>query len=62
MSMRKNLLNIKEAANYLGVTVGTLYQWRYMQRIPYVKIGGKVKFDLDRVNAWLENNSVEPDL
>ena len=38
------LLTDQEAANYLGVSAGTLTVWRSVRRygIPYLKIGRKV--------------------
>lgn len=35
------LLRVDEAANLLGLTVATLYQWNYRRRIPVVKLMGR---------------------
>ena len=52
------LLNVQEMANKLKSTVGTVYSWVSMRKIPtdcVVKLGRKLLFDLDAVNRWLAN-------
>jgi excisionase family DNA binding protein len=49
-SDQSNLLRIDEAAKLLGVEISTLRSWVYKKRIPYVKLGGCLRFrraDLD---------------
>lgn len=57
--MEKRYLGIKQLADYLGVKEGTLYQWVFYRRIPFVRIGRLVKFDLRRIEEWLKESSVE---
>jgi len=57
--MDKRYYSIKELSRYLGVTPGTLYSWVCYKKIPYVKIGRLVKFDLRRIEEWTKENSVE---
>lgn len=49
-SMEKKLLNIEEAAEYLGVKVQTLYNWKSLGKITHRhglrKVGRAVRFDL----------------
>jgi len=47
------LLNIKEAAEYLGVTKGTLYVWACRRKVPFVKIGRLTKFDARDLERWV---------
>jgi len=54
------LLNVKQAAEYLGITVGTAYQWRSQHKIPYTKVGRSVKFKKEELDAWLAQNSFKP--
>jgi len=56
--MDKRLLNISEAAEYLGVKKNTLYSWVNQRKIPYVKIGRLVKFDLRDIDKWIEKSKV----
>jgi len=39
--MTDRLLSVDEAAQMLGATRGTIYQWAYQGRIPKVKLFGK---------------------
>ena len=57
--MQKRLITIKEASEYLGISVNTLYSWVSQKRIDYVKIGRLTKFDLRVIDKFIENNSVE---
>ena len=58
--MGKRLLNISEAAEYLGVAEKTLYHWVSQRKIPFVKLSHKVlRFDPIRINEWVEENTVE---
>lgn len=49
----ERLLNVREAAEYLGLQPSTLYQWAYERKVPTVKLLGKsLRFrrsDLDRI-------------
>lgn len=38
------LLNITEAATYLGLKVNTLYSWSSQRRITNIKIGRRLMF------------------
>jgi excisionase family DNA binding protein len=39
------LINIDELAARLAVAKGTLYNWVYLKRIPYIKAGRCLRFD-----------------
>lgn len=57
--MQKRFLGIKELAEYLGIAEGTAYVWVCHRKIPYVKVGRLVKFDLQKIEKWLDENTVE---
>ena len=57
--MEKRFLGIKELSEYLGIAVGTIYVWICHRKIPYVKVGRLVKFDMRKIEKWLEETSVE---
>ncbi len=59
IKMQKRLIGIKEASEYLGISVNTLYSWVSQKRIDYVKMGRLTKFDLKVIDKYIENNSVE---
>jgi excisionase family DNA binding protein len=43
------LIDINELARRLRVAKGTLYNWVYLRRIPFVKAGRCVRFDYQQV-------------
>ncbi len=50
----ERLWTLKDVSNFLGVPVGTLYQWRVRgEGPPAFKVGRHVRFDPDQVRAWL---------
>ena len=54
------LLNQTEAAEFLGLTPNTLMAWR-SRRLPgpaYIKVGGRVKYDVRDLLAYLESRKV----
>lgn len=57
--MDKRLIDVEEVAEYLGLTISTVYSWISEREIPYVKMGRLTKFDLRRIDAWIEECSVE---
>ena len=57
--MEKRFIGIQELSEYLGITKGTLYSWTFQKRIPYLKVGRLVKFDLQEIEIWLKERRVE---
>jgi predicted DNA-binding transcriptional regulator AlpA len=57
---KPQLLTHDKAADFLGVTPGTLYVWRCTKRyeIPYIKIGGRVAYDAADLLTWLQSRRV----
>jgi len=55
----KRLLDIKEAAEFLNVSPNTLYSWVSQRRIPFVKLGRRVEFDLKDLEDWIEHHKVK---
>lgn len=58
--IKHRLVDIKEAATYTSLSVHTLYTMVSQRRIPYVKVGRLVKFDLGLLDAWIKQNTVMP--
>jgi len=57
----RELLDEKQAAEYLTVSPGTLSVWRSTGRysLPFVKVGRRVRYRLSDLDAWLEARSRE---
>ncbi len=57
--MNKRLININELSEYIGLSTSTIYSWVSQRRIPFVKCGRLTKFDLERINNWIKESSVQ---
>jgi excisionase family DNA binding protein len=40
------LITVEQAAKFLAVSTSTLYGWVYQRRIPFVKVGRALRFEL----------------
>ena len=56
----RQLIAIQEAAKYTGLSSHTLYTMVSQRRIPYIKVGRLVKFDVGLLDAWLKQHTVMP--
>ncbi len=57
--MEKRYININDLSDYLGIPKGTIYVWVCLKKIPYVKTGRLLRFDLRKIDLWAQENSVE---
>ena len=57
---KAGLMNNTEAAEYLGVAPQTLTIWRCVKRynIPFVKVGSRVRYRKEDLDAWLASRTV----
>ena len=56
----KRMLNAKEAASFLGMTLDGLYGLTHSKAIPFYKPTGKrLYFDMDELAAWQKKNPVK---
>jgi excisionase family DNA binding protein len=53
------LLNIKEAARYLGTTDKTLYTKIWRREIPFIKLGRSVRFDVRDLEALIDRSRIK---
>lgn len=57
VSMEK-LLSVSEVADYLGIPVNTLYQWRHKNTGPKAfRVGRFLRYDPAAVRGWLTDQS-----
>jgi excisionase family DNA binding protein len=54
------LVDAEDAAKLLGVPPTWLLTQARAGRIPHQKLGHYVRFDIDRLIAWLEENETQP--
>ena len=52
------LVSIEEIAAHLGVSVRHVRRLVFERRIPYVKWGHLIRFDIDEVVAWVTSSRV----
>ncbi|PSG87384.1 helix-turn-helix domain-containing protein [Aurantibacter aestuarii] len=50
---KKELLTIKEVADFLKLTVPTIYGYTHRNLIPYIKKGRKLYFYKNEIEEWL---------
>ena len=54
-----DMLGYADAAQLLGVPVGTLYAWVSQKRIPHVRLGPRlVRFERSKLAQWIERRRV----
>ena len=52
--MEKRLIGVKETAQYLDISINTLYSWVWQERIPCYKLSKRmVKFNPEEIEQWL---------
>jgi len=60
MEMEQRLLDIEQAAQLLGVHVGTLYRWARANRGPCIRMGVRViRFDPRALERFIAQSTVE---
>lgn len=60
MSTENKFMTIKEAAEYLGYSVGYLYKMVKNKDIPsYQPTGNKILFDKEEIEKWVKSGSHE---
>jgi excisionase family DNA binding protein len=50
-----NLVTIKNLSEYLQVKPSTLYSWVHNGTIPFHKLNGLVRFDLEEIETWVKS-------
>lgn len=55
----RRLLNVREAAQYLDLEVDTVYKKSRLREVPSVKVGRALKFDVEALNRYIEQHTIE---
>lgn len=53
----REVMNIRQASQYLGVSPDTLYKYVYEEKIPAFKLGNRWKFKKTILDQWMEAKS-----
>ena len=59
MADSREVMNIRQASQYLGVSPDTLYKYVNEQKIPAFKLGNRWRFKKSRLDQWMEEKSSE---
>ena len=52
------LVTIKALSAYLTVKESTLYSWVHNGTIPFHKLNGLIRFDLDEIHSWVKASRI----
>jgi excisionase family DNA binding protein len=50
------LITVQDAAKFLAVSTSTLYGWVYLRRIPFVKVGRALRFEVAELQKFIQAN------
>jgi excisionase family DNA binding protein len=54
----RRLLNVREAAQYLGLEVDTVYRKSRLRELPCVKVGRALRFDVVALERYVEQHTI----
>jgi excisionase family DNA binding protein len=57
MADAREVMNIRQASQYLGVSPDTLYKYVYEEKIPAFKLGNRWRFKKSKLDQWMEEKS-----
>jgi len=57
MGRHKEVMTLREASQYLGVSPDTLYKYLNEHKIPAFKLGNRWRFKKDLLDRWMERVS-----
>ncbi len=58
MADAREVMNIRQASQYLGISPDTLYKYVSEETIPAFKLGNRWKFKKSILDSWMENQSL----
>ncbi len=60
--MQKEIMNVSELAEYIGVSKSKIYKLIRDKKIPASKIGRQYKFSKQVIDSWLKENIITSSL
>jgi excisionase family DNA binding protein len=58
MSDAPEVMNVRQAAHYMGISTDTLYRYLAEETIPGFKLGKRWKFKKTVLDRWMEQQSM----
>jgi excisionase family DNA binding protein len=62
MADAREVMNIRQASQYLGVSPDTLYKYVSEEKIPAFKLGNRWKFKKSILDTWMESKSLSSEV
>jgi excisionase family DNA binding protein len=62
MADSREVMNIRQASQYLGVSPDTLYKYVGEQKIPAFKLGNRWRFKKSKLDQWMEEKSSQMEM
>ncbi len=53
-------VTVKELSQFLRVKESTLYSWVHYGMIPFHKLNGLIRFDMEEIETWVKKSHKEP--
>jgi excisionase family DNA binding protein len=57
MERSKEVMTLREASQYLGISPDTLYKYLGEAQVPAFKLGNRWRFKKDLLDRWMEKKS-----
>ena len=54
----RRLITAKEASQFLSLSTDTIYRMASLKKLPYLKIGDRVLFDIKALDQWIEKHII----
>lgn len=51
---KMRLIDVRQLSDFLAVKPKTIYDWVHKKKIPYYKLEGSLRFDVEEVKVWLK--------
>ena len=55
----RRLITAKEASQYLSLSTDTVYRMASQKKLPYLRIGDRVLFDVKALDHWIEKHMIK---
>ena len=53
----REVMDVRQAADYLGISADTLYKYAAERTIPAFKLGNRWRFRKIRLDEWMDNQA-----
>jgi len=54
--IKKHFYNTEEVAEHLSVSISAIRKWIRTGQIPFTRINGAIRFDIDEIQKWTMKN------